>query len=166
MLPAEISHYKKHFTASAVVIEQSHILLVHHRRIGAWLPPGGHIEEQELPHETAIRETKEETGIDIAMLSHDLPVTGNEDAFFLPTPLCVHAVKARERDCDYYHIDLAYLCRPIISPADSLGALPKIISSEEVYEARWVELQNLSNLPLANNVVEIVALAKSRLNWT
>src|ERR1700728_4814961 len=64
-LSLELSKHKKHFTASAVVMEQSHILLVHHRRIGAWLPPGGHIEENELPHQAAIRETKEETGIDI-----------------------------------------------------------------------------------------------------
>lgn len=164
-------------------MEQSHILLVHHRRIGAWLPPGGHIEEYELPHTTAIRETKEETGIDIAVLNLDrigqslggmraentgrltAPPTRNENAFFLPTPLCVHAVKAREGDSDYYHIDLAYLCRPAISQETKSTSLPDIIISEEVHEARWVELSALSCLPLANNVVEIVALAKSRLNW-
>src|SRR5271156_4090897 len=83
-----------HFTASGIVIELDHILLVHHRRIGAWLPPGGHIEEHELPHETAIRETKEETGVDICPLNLDsgseqspplLPISTNENAFFLPT---------------------------------------------------------------------------------
>jgi 8-oxo-dGTP pyrophosphatase MutT (NUDIX family) len=150
-----------------VVIEQSHILLVHHRRIGAWLPPGGHIEEHELPHETAVRETKEETGIDICLVGADciqpFPID-NENAFFLPTPLCIHAVKAHERKVDYYHIDLAYLCCPIVSADDKGASLPKIIADKEVYEARWVDLQNLSKLPLAKNVVEIVALAKSRLN--
>ena len=138
-------------------------MLVHHRRIGAWLPPGGHVEEDECPHETAVRETKEETGIDIALLSESLPTARNRDAFFLPTPLCIHAVKARERDFDYFHIDLAYLCQPILV-ADKPKSLPQIVADEEVFAACWVELQNLSDLPLANNVIEIVTLAKSRLN--
>jgi 8-oxo-dGTP pyrophosphatase MutT (NUDIX family) len=141
-VPAGIAQYKKHFTATAVVIEQSHILLVHHRRIGAWLPPGGHIEEHELPHETAIRETKEETGVDIATVAEELPLTGKENAFFLPTPICIHAVKANENNSVYYHVDLAYL----------------------IYDARWIKLDCLLDLPLAHNVLEIVALAKSRLN--
>ncbi len=158
-------------------MEQSHILLVHHRRIGAWLPPGGHIEEHELPHETAVRETKEETGIDIAVLNVDGRVgaavrppvssapTKNNEAFFLPTPLCIHAVKASERDSVYYHIDLAYLCRPLaVLSADKKSSLPDIIANDELYDARWVKLDCLCDLPLANNVIEIVALAKSRLN--
>lgn len=162
-LAAEISTYRKHFTASAVVLEQSHILLVHHRRIGAWLPPGGHIEENELPHQTAMRETKEETGIDVDIISNDLPATKNEDAFFLPSPLCMHTVRACEKNSVYYHIDLAYLCRTAVLSKDKGSNLPEIISNEEVHEARWIALHNLNEIPLANNVMEIVSLAQSRL---
>lgn len=111
-LPA-VHNIPRHFTASAVVIANRHILLVHHRRIGAWLPPGGHIEADEMPHQAAERETLEETGVRVQAVSHRLPQTGDSDAFFLPAPLCMHSVKAVEKGVDYYHIDLAYLCEPL-----------------------------------------------------
>lgn len=102
----------QHFTASGVVIARAHILLVHHKRIGAWLPPGGHIDPGELPHEAAAREVLEETGVEVDVLSELLPDTGNADAFFTHSPLCIHMVRAFEQGQDLYHVDLAYLCRP------------------------------------------------------
>jgi 8-oxo-dGTP diphosphatase len=39
------------------------ILLIHHRRLGAWLPVGGEIEPGETPLEAARRELFEETGL-------------------------------------------------------------------------------------------------------
>ncbi|MCA9368983.1 NUDIX domain-containing protein [Candidatus Woesebacteria bacterium] len=37
-------------------------LLLKHRKLGVWLPPGGHVNELEDPFEAALRELKEETG--------------------------------------------------------------------------------------------------------
>jgi len=155
--------YKKHFTASAVVIEQSHILLVHHKRIGAWLPPGGHVEEHELPHQTAVRETKEETGLSISILSAPVPETASANAFFLPEPLCIHAVKATEAKGVFYHIDLAYLCKLSQTLKDKDNSLPDLEFSDELHNASWVELSKLEKIPLAINVIELVAVAKSKL---
>jgi 8-oxo-dGTP pyrophosphatase MutT (NUDIX family) len=154
--------YKKHFTASAVIIEQGYILLVHHKRIGAWLPPGGHVEENELPHQTAIREAKEETGLNVSIISKNLPVTVDAEAFFLPEPLCIHAVKATEAKGTFYHIDLAYLCH-LDSQNGQTAILPQILINHEIHNASWVELGKLEEVPLAKNVIEMVALAKSKL---
>ncbi|HEY9679499.1 MAG TPA: NUDIX domain-containing protein [Drouetiella sp.] len=152
-LPA-IHNMPRHFTASAVIIAQNHILLVHHRRIGAWLPPGGHIEDGEMPHECAIRETMEETGVEIEVISPTMPVTNDPDAFILPSPLCVHAVKATEKGVDYYHIDMVFLGR-----AKQSTDLPLINHTDDVYAAKWFALDKLDEVPLAKNVVEVVSLA-------
>src|SRR5215469_10989935 len=48
---------------------QQNILLIKHKGLGVWLPPGGHVEEGELPHIAALRETFEETNLqDILLL--------------------------------------------------------------------------------------------------
>jgi len=39
------------------------LLLCDHRKSGLWLPPGGHVEDGEDPHQAVIRETREELGI-------------------------------------------------------------------------------------------------------
>jgi 8-oxo-dGTP pyrophosphatase MutT (NUDIX family) len=155
----------QHFTASAVVIANDHILLVHHRRIAAWLPPGGHIEEKEMPHEAAVREVYEETGVAVEVLSEPLPETGDPEAFFLPAPLCFQGVKAVERGVELYHLDLAYLCRPARGVYASGSELPALSSGPDVKEACWVKLSELSRWNLAKNVTEIVATAKTRLDF-
>jgi 8-oxo-dGTP pyrophosphatase MutT (NUDIX family) len=150
----------QHFTASGLVLHQEHVLLVHHKRIGAWLPPGGHIEDRELPHEAAVREIYEETGVQVEVLSASLVDTGNADAFLLPSPLCMHAIQAREKGQELYHLDIAYLCRPILDVhLQSDKTLPELTIAEEVHDVAWVALNHLHTLPLAKNVLEVLDLA-------
>lgn len=44
------------------------ILLVDHKKAKRWLPPGGHVEPNEHPHDTVKREVKEELGIEADFL--------------------------------------------------------------------------------------------------
>jgi 8-oxo-dGTP pyrophosphatase MutT (NUDIX family) len=113
----------------------------------------------EMPHETAIRETFEETGVQIEILSEQLPQTHDPEAFLLHSPLCVHAVKAHEKGNAVFHIDLAFLCRPL----NKTDKLPDILSTPEVHEARWIKLAEMDKVPLAKNVPEIVELAIKKL---
>lgn len=149
-----------HFTASAVIIEEGHILLVHHRRIGAWLPPGGHIDDGELPHEAAIREVFEETGVRVVVMTPCLPVSLDSDAFFLHQPLCIHGVYAVEKGVEVYHVDLAYLCS--VDRSES-GDMPLLTVAEEVHDAAWIPVAGLGSLNLAKNVKEVVEMALSKL---
>ena len=56
-----MSTLKRHFTASGYVVFESKILLHWHKKVKAYLPPGGHIEENEDPVQAVLREIKEET---------------------------------------------------------------------------------------------------------
>lgn len=47
-----------------LVVHADRILLVRGRR-GLWSPPGGHLDFGESPLAAAVRETKEETGVDV-----------------------------------------------------------------------------------------------------
>ncbi|MBR3662860.1 MAG: NUDIX domain-containing protein [Alphaproteobacteria bacterium] len=47
---------------------------------GTWCPPGGHLEYGETNEQAVIRETKEETGMDIS--AHDLHFIGVTNDFF------------------------------------------------------------------------------------
>lgn len=55
-----------HVTASAVVVGDRGTVLHRHRRLGLWLQPGGHVDSGESPLQAAVRETIEETGLDVA----------------------------------------------------------------------------------------------------
>ncbi len=145
-----------HFTASGLVIEQGHILLVNHKRIGAWVPPGGHIEPDELPEETVVREVLEETGLSVAVISPRWAANDDPDAFFLAQPLFMQAVLAVEKGERFYHVDMAYLCR--CTERSASGSLPALAKNPEVKESRWVKLSELHTLSLAKNVLEILDL--------
>jgi 8-oxo-dGTP pyrophosphatase MutT (NUDIX family) len=54
----------RHFTATTYVVNDGATVLHDHKRLDLWLAPGGHIDRDELPHEAALREVREETGLD------------------------------------------------------------------------------------------------------
>lgn len=61
---------ERQYCASIFVIDNNDkILLMYNKKLNMWLQPGGHIENNELPHETAVRECKEETGIDVEIVN-------------------------------------------------------------------------------------------------
>lgn len=92
-------------TASAYVVKDGKVLFIKHRKTGFWLQPGGHIEKDELPHETARRETLEETGFEVRFLDEqDTEYRG--DMYDLPRPFNVNLHKIRDK---HWHCDLAYL---------------------------------------------------------
>lgn len=52
----------KHLVSYFVVVDVDHVLLVDHRNAQLWLPSGGHVERDEHPRTTVLRELQEELG--------------------------------------------------------------------------------------------------------
>src|SRR4028119_1540524 len=57
----------RHFAVAVFVVQDGKVLLHWHRKLGMWLPPGGHIEPDELPDEAAARAGLEETGVEVEL---------------------------------------------------------------------------------------------------
>src|SRR5438046_2755811 len=106
---------KREFTVAVFVVHDGAVLLHRHRKLGRWLPPGGHVEPDELPDEAAVRETLEETGVHVELFegSH-LPGVTEVPALVggprrLVQPL---GIQLEDIPPDHQHIDLIYLARP------------------------------------------------------
>lgn len=61
-----------HITGSAFIVGERGIVLLKHRKLGIWVQPGGHIDPGETPADAALREAREETGMDCTLVSDDV----------------------------------------------------------------------------------------------
>ncbi|KKQ18598.1 MAG: hypothetical protein US31_C0003G0027 [Berkelbacteria bacterium GW2011_GWA1_36_9] len=100
---------EKHFTASALIVDNGKVLLLHHKKLGVWLYPGGHVEKNETPDQTVIREVKEETGLNVGIIGEkDNNLADiNADVSVLNNPYVILC----ELVGDHYHNDIVYLCK-------------------------------------------------------
>ena len=59
----------KHFTVSVYVVHKDKVLLHQHKKTGRILPVGGHVDIGESQDETALRETREESGLEVELFN-------------------------------------------------------------------------------------------------
>lgn len=93
------------FTATTFVVDAQRTLLLWHNKMGAWLPPGGHIDAGELPDEAALREVREETGLIVELLGGERQM---DNVRVLHQPACILLEDISE---GHQHIDLVYFAR-------------------------------------------------------
>lgn len=130
--PFDRRHYEPgHITASGLVLspDGNRVLLVFHRRLQAWLQPGGHVDESDSDvAATAAREVREETGVTLAP-DHNPPLVAVD----------VHQIPANRREPEHFHHDLMFR---FTATSETLEA------AEEVREVVWCPLHRLTDYPL------------------
>ena len=124
---------------SAFALWQGRALLHRHRKLGMWLPCGGHIEPGELPDDAARREVLEESGVPITLVG--------ERALALETPRQLVRPRGVQLEViapGHEHIDLVYFARPapgyagfLLSEDPSLG---------------WYRPEDLAGLELSEEI--------------
>ena len=123
---------KKHFCVSVYVYnpKSRKFLLIKHRKLGKWIQPGGHIEPNEGPAEAALRETFEETGLNVKLVGKKFP---REQDFISPLALQKNIVEE-----NHIHIDFVYLAYPKESQME-------IINYNETEGLEWFTLDQIVN---------------------
>jgi 8-oxo-dGTP pyrophosphatase MutT (NUDIX family) len=97
----------RHFSATTYVVRNGKVLLHYHKKLKMWLPVGGHVDRDELPHEAAIREVKEETGLDVELVvKKDLLKTDNAVELVPPHKMMLHNLNPFHQ-----HIDMVFVAR-------------------------------------------------------
>jgi len=69
-------HEKIDYAADVLVVNNDAVLLRMHEKYNMWLAPGGHVELDEDFVEAALREAKEETGLEVKLIGQ---ITDTED---------------------------------------------------------------------------------------
>jgi 8-oxo-dGTP pyrophosphatase MutT (NUDIX family) len=114
--PCSREQAEAHFTASALVVDAAgeRTLLVHHAKSGAWFQPGGHVEAGDASlAEAALREAREETGLEVRLRS---PRLLDVDVHWIPWDR-------------HHHLDLRFLVAAAGEPAPDAA---------EVRAAEWL----------------------------
>jgi 8-oxo-dGTP pyrophosphatase MutT (NUDIX family) len=118
-------HDKIDFTVAIFVVHQGKVLLIHHRKLNKWLPLGGHIELDEDPEIAALREAKEESGLDVELIGERPPTTGpGTRALIAPRFLDIHRITETHE-----HIGMIYWARPKSGDVK--------LAAEEHHDIRW-----------------------------
>ena len=113
----------RHFTATAYLVSDGALALHEHPKLGIPIPPGGHVGRDELPHEAALREAYEETGLDATLVDDTDPVDAPAGES-LPDPrhTMLYDIDVRpDGSVAHQHVDLVYFAAAPSREIDPAG---------------------------------------------
>lgn len=151
----------RQFTATVYIFDGERVLLIHHKKLGKWLPPGGHIDANELPPDAAVREAFEETGLHVELIRDenidiDYP---NARSFARPWMCLLEEIPAHGEQGAHQHMDFIYVGRPIGGEV--------VHNGDETHAIRWFTAEDIEGLKpeieiFQETVDTITALIASR----
>ncbi len=122
------------FTVALFIVHEEKVLVIHHRKLEKWLPIGGHIELDEDPEQAALREAREESGLEIELVGERPPTTEpGTRALIAPRFLDIHRISDTHE-----HIGMIYFAR--------VQRGTTTLAAEEHHDIRWCSSDELDAL--------------------
>lgn len=130
------NNFEGHVVAGGFIYakQDKKFLVLYHKDLEMYLYPGGHVDSNDKsPLEAAIREIKEETGLDNFV---ELKVANNE---LVPLDIDTQKIRYNERLNlpSHYHFDFRYLFM-----IDKISNVK--VDANELSEYKWISLEELS----------------------
>jgi len=129
----------------AIILDEENVLIVRRGqppKMGAWSIPGGGVHLGEDLEEACIREVKEETGLDVEILSEGRVLN--------------RVTRDEWGRVQFHYVLIDFVCRP------TGGTLQ---AASDISEARWVPLCEVSSLsPMTSGTAEFILESIDALN--
>ena len=137
-------HLPGHLTGSAFIIDETKTftLLTHHAKLNKWLQPGGHADGDENISNVALREAKEETGLE----NFNLHSHGIFD-------IDIHTIPERKEFPEHLHYDVRILLYA--------SREENYVISEESNDLAWVSLTDVNPITKNESLFRMVKKALS-----
>ena len=134
-----------HVTGSAWIVnlDGSQVVLLHHAKLGIWVQPGGHCDGESDAANVALREAREETGLDVSLLHSEI------------FDVDVHRIPEYWNTPEHFHFDVRFLLQ------SDENMMPVV--SDESREVRWVSLDEASALNSTPSIARMIE--KTRLRF-
>lgn len=135
---------------SGYLIKDNKVLLVLHNGFHKWVPPGGHVDADELYHEAAEREFLEETGLEVRAISA-APIIHPADHNSTPLPLPFYSDVMTEgfkipTVGQYFYVE-------------QTGDHQLVHQQAELDDAAWFTAEELDDLPTFEQVRSLARYA-------
>jgi len=128
--------------AEVFVVYKNKVLIRLHDKNKMWIAPGGHVELNETPQEAAIREVKEETGLDVELYAGNKNATergsGRLRQLIPPMFMNIHDVNSEHRHLPFVYFATAKTDEVIQPDNDEKGEC-RWLTREEIISADYIE---------------------------
>ncbi len=157
---------RSHFTSTTFVVHQGRTLLHWHAKVQQWMPPGGHLNPNEDPVAGALREVREETGLNVELLPTSATYAFDQPRQLLP-PVTILVENVEDEDGLHHHIDFIYFARPL--EGEALRPIPETdswtwIAADEIRRGEALPYHS-GSAPVREDVA-VLALAAIRSERT
>lgn len=148
-------HEKIDFTVEVFIVHKNKVLLRMHDKHHIWLSVGGHIELDEDPVEAALREVKEEVGLDVKIVG-EAPSFDEDDYIYIIAPKYVGRHKVNDT---HEHVVFVYF-----ATSDTDVISDSILEHEKGSEITWATKEELLTMNLRPNILHLATEALKELS--